>query len=241
MTNWYYVEQNERRGPVAESALHELIKNKTLHEESYVWKKGFPAWEKIKNIDELALLIEIDLPVMSDLNKNKNESIYFIKIGPDRSKIDEDFFGPYSVVELKEAYEQKRINAHTQVFTLGETYWKELKDHSFLRQVLEIKTDQNLVLENHHHDCPLIFYVKGEDHTFLFVVKEINMKEVHILGNRILEKGQTLSFCCFKGRECVVKEISTSVIDGNQFEQKTILTLETFPQGLGELIREFNA
>jgi len=52
--SWYYVESNERRGPVNEQDLIGLILEKKLLEESYVWKKGFDNWKKINEVSDLS-------------------------------------------------------------------------------------------------------------------------------------------------------------------------------------------
>lgn len=55
MAQWYYVEGSERIGPMEQSALENLIAQGTLNLESYVWRKGFPNWVKVKDIEELAV------------------------------------------------------------------------------------------------------------------------------------------------------------------------------------------
>jgi hypothetical protein len=53
MVNWYYVQGSERLGPVKEENLRELFQKEVLHLESYVWRKGFANWEKLKDVSEL--------------------------------------------------------------------------------------------------------------------------------------------------------------------------------------------
>lgn len=58
MAQWYYVEGSERIGPMEQVALENLITQGTLNLESYVWRKGFPNWVKVKDIEELAVHTE---------------------------------------------------------------------------------------------------------------------------------------------------------------------------------------
>ena len=52
-TNWYYVESNERIGPIDESEFKDLINSEKIIGETYVWRKGFENWVQAKSLDEL--------------------------------------------------------------------------------------------------------------------------------------------------------------------------------------------
>ena len=47
---WYYVEGEQRIGPVPQSKISELIEEGNLTEENFVWKKGFENWKKLKEV-----------------------------------------------------------------------------------------------------------------------------------------------------------------------------------------------
>ncbi|MCK6594792.1 MAG: DUF4339 domain-containing protein [Bacteriovoracaceae bacterium] len=68
MAQWYYVEGSERIGPMEQTALENLIALGTLNLESYVWRKGFPNWVKVKDIEELAVHTE-----SSDAHSNADD------------------------------------------------------------------------------------------------------------------------------------------------------------------------
>ena len=51
-TSWYYVEENERVGPVPEEDFVILIKTKKIILETYVWKKGFENWTLLKDVED---------------------------------------------------------------------------------------------------------------------------------------------------------------------------------------------
>ena len=53
MVNWYYVQGSERVGPVGIETLRELFHQGVLNLESYIWKKGFQNWERLKDVSEL--------------------------------------------------------------------------------------------------------------------------------------------------------------------------------------------
>ncbi|OWV82555.1 hypothetical protein ATY75_27430 [Rhizobium sp. N122] len=45
MTDWYYVFEEERRGPVGADELQERIKNGQIKKETYLWHEGMDAWQ----------------------------------------------------------------------------------------------------------------------------------------------------------------------------------------------------
>lgn len=53
MVNWYYVVGSERVGPVDEQSLKQLFLKDEINLDSYVWKKGFQNWERLKDVSEL--------------------------------------------------------------------------------------------------------------------------------------------------------------------------------------------
>ena len=55
MVNWYYVVGSERVGPVSVSALKVLFSNGEITNDTYIWKKGFVNWERLKDVAELKL------------------------------------------------------------------------------------------------------------------------------------------------------------------------------------------
>lgn len=55
MTQWYYVEGTERIGPLNQEVLEEYLAQGKIMLDTYVWRKGFPNWVKVKEIEELAI------------------------------------------------------------------------------------------------------------------------------------------------------------------------------------------
>lgn len=125
MTSWYYVEGKDRVGPVEEQELANLLENGTLDSESYIWTKGFDNWKKFFEVEELSHLLgseedEEELPPteMNWESISKNEKIFLIKVGIDRGA-EEVEYGPYSLSELSQAFNEKRINEKTLLFVPG--------------------------------------------------------------------------------------------------------------------------
>lgn len=53
MVNWYYVVGSERVGPVDVDTLKKLFLKDEISLDTYVWKKGFQNWERLKEVSEL--------------------------------------------------------------------------------------------------------------------------------------------------------------------------------------------
>ena len=49
--NWYYVDNNESKGPFSKEQMLEFIENQTLTGNSFVWKTGMDDWVRLKNTE----------------------------------------------------------------------------------------------------------------------------------------------------------------------------------------------
>ncbi len=58
MVNWYYVVGSERVGPISVEGLKQLFLNDEINLETYIWKKGFQNWERLKDVTELNFDLE---------------------------------------------------------------------------------------------------------------------------------------------------------------------------------------
>ena len=130
MNTWYYVQGSDRVGPVNESTIADLLKSGTLNEESYVWTKGFENWAKVNTVKELSTYLHVEEESTSSVEGfgidwsqiAKDEKVFMIKIGLDRGTKEVEY-GPYSMEELKRAFDEKRINDKTFVFIQGMESW----------------------------------------------------------------------------------------------------------------------
>lgn len=137
--NWYYVQKGNRQGPVSLELIEEMIIKEELKPEDYVWKKGFDNWKKIKEVDELKFhpgsmatppMPEVPVAPESELTLrsfNPDERSVFIRIGTDRGEASSDY-GPFTIKQLKQLYNEKRINGKTFVFLKGMKDFKILGD-----------------------------------------------------------------------------------------------------------------
>ncbi len=142
--SWYYVENNDRVGPIEESELVELIQNGSLVDESYIWRKGFDNWMPLIEVEELQSCLSAGPdkpsfdslpPQVEDDEDGEFEEQFFdwsqlgmdqqvasIKIGSDRGCAEIEY-GPFSLNMLGKLYREKRINAKTLIFAPGMDNW----------------------------------------------------------------------------------------------------------------------
>ncbi len=150
LDQWYYVEGNERVGPIDEKGLSALIKNGKLGPDNFVWKKGFDNWKKLSEVKELGQYLspEVDLeldslpalPSDTSINwktLNREEKLFTIKIGSDRGSREDVEYGPYSLSTLKKAFDENRINGKTYIFVKGLPNWMFLADLPIFEEVFQ--------------------------------------------------------------------------------------------------------
>ncbi len=134
---WYYVENNDRVGPVTADQLMDYIENGRLNDQSYVWKKGFDNWKRIAEVDELKkeAAPELAIPSVESIQVeplnwdiiSHSERIFMIRIGKDRGGQDAEY-GPFSLEMLKKLFDENRINAKTYLYARGMDNWSFLAD-----------------------------------------------------------------------------------------------------------------
>jgi len=155
---WYFVQGSERVGPVEKEEINGLFREGTLTPDSYVWRKGFDNWKSLNTVDEFDELLsgaiddshqrdedneisEIpqmnsfgeekdvqEAPAAFDINKiGEHEKVFTIKVGYDRGGSETEY-GPFSIQQLKKAYDENRINEKTFIFTPGMNTWVLLGD-----------------------------------------------------------------------------------------------------------------
>ncbi len=268
MVNWYYVVGSDRVGPVSVEALKQLFLNNEITIDTYVWKKGFQNWERLKDVTELAFeaepIAEAQIPPVisqskkaditreikiADLQKvetfspeiqfsfdwktvREKEEIFFIRIGKDRKNFSgSNIFGPYSMVELKEAIDDKRINLQTLVFAPGMGSWTRIEEtplNANYRPGMSSVSlnEQPLVLVFDYSPLPLVTMVKkagvkdgvllgaGPFMNFanktikasLYVGSEIKVKNVQVIVQSYDKKDQTIE-CLFMDLDQDAKRI----------------------------------
>lgn len=262
MVNWYYVVGSDRVGPVSVEALKVLFDNKQITTDTYVWKKGFQNWERLKEVSELnfttpavepePIIIEpIEIkempkptPVVAaapvaaaelefsvepepvrvqekpkgspevkftfDWNHVKeNEEIFFIKIGKDRKlSAGSDIYGPYSLIEMREALKEKRVNLQSQLFTPGMSSWTKMED-TILNEKYKGLSIGSISLS----EVPLVMVIEYSPLPLITVVKKAGTKEGILLGSGPFTEFQntTVKASLYVGNELKVKNVNVKI------------------------------
>lgn len=241
MVNWYYVSGSERVGPVEEVALRDLFAKKEIDLETYVWRKGFTNWERLKEVWELdfseasaSLVIpekvmkipepkpeakaapetvaEVSSPEVSFnfswSSVRENEELFFLKIGKDRAlQNKEEIYGPYSMVELKEALKEKRINMHTLVFAPGMPAWTKVEDTPLNGAFRGVSNSLGLL------EIPLMMVFHSSPLPLVTVVKRAGVNEGVLLGAGPFSEfeGKTVKVSLYMGNEIKAKNVNVRV------------------------------
>lgn len=268
MVNWYYVIGSERVGPVSVSALKVLFSNGEINNDTYIWKKGFANWERLKDVSELKLdemeiesapvatpisdsVVEevpagkLDLAIEEDqfelkapakkevtreiktdqLKKEEKsspevnfsfnwhtvkeqEELFFLKIGKDRKHSADDIYGPYSLVELKEALTEKRVNLHTLIFSPGMSSWTKLQDTPVNPEYSGIALSNVSLTE-----IPLMLVFDSFPQPLMTLVKKAGVKGGLLLGSGpfIEFQNKTVLASLYVGSEIKVKNVQVVV------------------------------
>ncbi len=241
MVNWYYVVGSERVGPVSVAALQVLFINGEINTDTYVWKKGFTSWERLRDVSELnldtPLIEETVTPEMTatpskkkieaimantvEINKSsevdftfdwntldKNENLFFIKIGKDRHHKVSDLYGPYSMLELKEALTEKRVNLDTLIYSVGMDCWTKLQDTP-----LNINYNGISLSGISLSETPLIMVFDSTPTPLVTIVKKSGVKDAVLLGAGQFNEFQNtiMQATLYVGAELKVKNIQVKV------------------------------
>lgn len=81
MLEWHYEENGERKGPVTDSAIKQLIQDGKLTYGNMVWKKGLPDWIKLENSDLKVHLDDNQPPPLSGEAVN-NTVVWILAFAP---------------------------------------------------------------------------------------------------------------------------------------------------------------
>ncbi|MCK5882820.1 MAG: DUF4339 domain-containing protein [Bacteriovoracaceae bacterium] len=132
---WYYVENNDRVGPITAEELMGYINDGKLTEKSYVWKKGFDNWKRASEVEEFQVVPEDDLKLeipekIEEIDwesVSNSDRIFMVRIGTDRGG-QETEYGPFSLAMLKKLFDENRINGKTYIYGKGMINWSFLAD-----------------------------------------------------------------------------------------------------------------
>jgi GYF domain 2 len=268
MVNWYYVVGSERVGPVGVDVLRDLFFKSEITNETYVWKKGFANWERLKDVSELKFeepvqapapipapapvektsptidlkkmqeklaaeiqeveveevieeVVEEDSPeIIFNFNWNKireNDELFFVKVGKDRKNFTgTDIYGPYSLVELKEAFKEKRVNKQSLVFAPGMGSWSKIFETPIDPEFTGLQTSSVALKE-----VPLLMVFDYFPIPLVTLVKKAGFKDGVLLGaGPFLEfQGKPVKATLYMGNELKIKNIIVNIEDYNKKTQ----------------------
>lgn len=63
MTQYFYHQENEQKGPVGFEELRDLVSSKVINTNTLVWKAGLEDWVKISELDEFTPLFLVPPPI----------------------------------------------------------------------------------------------------------------------------------------------------------------------------------
>ncbi|MBC7429199.1 MAG: DUF4339 domain-containing protein [Bacteriovorax sp.] len=252
MVNWYYVVGSERIGPVDVETLKKLFLKDEITLDTYVWKKGFQNWERLKEVSELrfddydsagetikAMVEEIkktepaiakaqapvknEEPQSPEINfnfdwrkvKDKDE-LFFVRIGKDRKNYDgSDIFGPYTLVELKEAMSEKRMNFQTLIFSPGMSSWTKIQDTPLNENYNGVNQTLGIA------EVPLILVFNYSPLPLITVVKKAGTKDGVLLGSGpfVEFQNQTIKATLYVGSEMKVKNVRVKIHNYDKKDQ----------------------
>ena len=230
MVNWYYVQGSDRVGPVSEAALSLLFSQAKVSGETYVWRKGFANWVRMKEIDELHHIHGVGEPPVVDIPVEENspeiqfnfdwskikdsEELFFIKIGNDRrSEVQEKIYGPYSTTELKDALEEKRINNQSLIYSPGMRGWVEVGETPLNPIHLSINEDKAV-------EAPLIVVIDSKPLPIIGLIHSIESHSFVVLACGHLSSNENLLASLYLGSELKAKNLKLSLSNYNNQEQK---------------------
>lgn len=125
---WYFVENNESKGPFSESQMHDFLESGRIQEESYVWKDGFSDWKTLNQTDLFSKEINEEVD-------EKEVSWYYVDL-------DSNQHGPYTEEEMKSFLHQNKINRNTFVWTEGMEDWQALKETELKEETTFVQEEQ---------------------------------------------------------------------------------------------------
>jgi len=232
MVNWYYVRGSERVGPVSVDVLRDLFTRQELTLESYVWRKGFQNWERLKDVAELDLSGKSPAAVLEqheeasspemmfkfDWKKIRDEEeLFFVKIGSDRKNlIDAEYFGPFSFNELKEAKEEKRINDKTLIYAVGLQGWIEAGETPLNPIHLDVS------LEHVKDEAPLLLVIENDPLPLVALVDKAGTKECTILGTGPFKAGSQKLCSLYTGKDLKAKNVKINIEEYEPKHQRAV-------------------
>ena len=117
---WYYVSNNQSVGPFSVEEMEDLIENKTIYGNTYVWKSGLKDWIYLKNSDLAAYLQKEGTNTKTETT-SEDASWFYVNSSNQQ-------MGPYTEEEMVQFIKEGIITANTYVWRSGMMDWIHCKD-----------------------------------------------------------------------------------------------------------------
>ncbi len=126
---WYYVQGNEKVGPVDKAEIEALFKKGGILKDNYVWTSGMENWTLLEEVKNFSHLFNDNGPPELPLNKpkkkfdwenlNEKAPLFSLKIGPDRGTEEKILDQWFSLEQIIKFAADKRINEKTLILAIG--------------------------------------------------------------------------------------------------------------------------
>lgn len=249
MVNWYYVRGSERVGPVSVDVLRDLFTRQEINLESYVWRKGFQNWERLKDVAELDFSGKTPSAVETKMEEasspevefkfdwtkiRDNEELFFVKIGGDRKNyIDAECFGPFSLAELREAKDEKRINDKTLIYAAGLPGWIEAGETPLNPVILDIN------LKHIKGEAPLLMVIENEPLPLVGLVDKAGTKECTLLGSGPFKAGGEKLCSIYTGKDLKAKNVRINIEEYEPKHQRAVCKIVELNEDARKVIQNY--
>lgn len=117
---WYYVSNNQSIGPFSVEEMEELIENKTIYGNTYVWKSGLKDWIYLKN-SGLAIYLQKEEANKKTETTSEDASWFYVNSSNQQ-------MGPFTEEEMVQFIKEGIITANTYVWKSGMMDWIHCKE-----------------------------------------------------------------------------------------------------------------
>lgn len=244
MDQWYYVKDSDRVGPVDLKSLKILFHKEEVSLETFVWRKGFANWIRLKEVEELKFLYEEvksvqSMPAVDEISPEvkveekspeiefhfdwkkikEDEELFFIKIGHDRKHVEgNQFFGPYSITELRDALENKHINYLTLIYAAGMKGWLEIGETPLNPVRLTLNEEKSL-------NAPLMIALVHQPLPLVALIHHSSDSTLSLLGSGAFPVGSEVLGSIYSGTELKAQNLLLQINEYKKHDQKIHCTI----------------
>lgn len=192
--------------------------------------------EEFSSKDEFIIGDDFDLD-FSWKDLSEEDELFYIKVGRDRGEHKTKVYGPYSLIELKAAYEEKRITNETLLFGAGMSSWVKVHNTP-INELFSEKFNHLTELD----ERPILLLLKQNEEEFLGIIKEANLPKLILGIGRDVKNLNDHSFICsiYSGNELKFTKVQVELLSYNEFTQVAECKVEGLSKEIRELILKFD-